>query len=726
MKLSRYAASASLAVLLAASAGSAFAATPVKLSGHVAKWVAKSAMVGTANEGQTVRLKAFLGFRNPDDLKALMARQQTPGSADYNHYLTAAQFHQLYAPSAADAAKVEDSLRALGFTVTGRPPSNLYVDFTGTVGQIKTAFAVSQNLYSYQGKVMRANVEEPTIPASMSSLVKAVVGLNDGGQLTHPFHRSINDEVAATTVKAAAVSATTNASPAVAPPMAANLPSPYCSSYFGDNVAALSTRPTPYPAAVPWLVCGYTPQNMREAYGSNLTSMDGTGVTVAIVDAYTSPTLIPDANRYSKHHNLPTLTAGTNFTQYYGANIKEVPASDPCGPQGWFTEISLDVDAVHSMAPGANIVYSGGLSCSNVDLESAVYTVVDGTATVGGPLADIITNSYGQTGEGSSTAEMAVEDAIFEQADVEGVSVLFSSGDNGDVAYEIGIADASYPASDPLVTAVGGTSLALRNAHGIKLEWGWGTFRSYLSGVTVNSNSSVTDSGVGSFSFYAGSGGGPSFDYLQPSYQTPVVPKKLTVGTYDTNGNYYSIANGQQIRVTPDISMDADPYTGFLYGETFTIAGNAVADSGCMQTTSVYEFCEESIGGTSLASPLFAGTLALVLQARKANGLGDLGLINPRLYKLAVGPHGSTTTPLTDITPPSDPTAVLRGYVTTANTVRLVTMNSTPGPSGPLCTTSYCNGQDSLILQTRTNYDDVTGLGVPYVPALISTLGAQP
>ena len=111
-----------------------------------------------------------------------MARQQTPGSADYNHYLTAAQFHQLYAPSAADAAKVEDSLRALGFTVTGRPPSNLYVDFSGTVvGQIKTAFAVSQNLYSYQGKVMRANVEEPTIPASMSSLVKAVVGLNDGG-----------------------------------------------------------------------------------------------------------------------------------------------------------------------------------------------------------------------------------------------------------------------------------------------------------------------------------------------------------------------------------------------------------------------------------------------------------------------------------------------------------------------------------------------------------------
>ena len=720
MKLSRYAASASLAVLLAASAGSVFAATPVKLSGHVAKWVAKSAMVGAANEGQTVRLKAFLGFRNPDDLKALLVRQSTPGSADYNHYLTAAQFHQLYAPSAADAAKVEDSLRALGFTVTGRPPSNLYVDFTGTVGQIKTAFAVSQNLYSYNGKVMRANVEEPTIPASMSGLVKAVVGLDDTGQLTHPFHHSAKDLVAPKTIKAAAISS--SASPAVAPPVADNSPLPYCSTYFGDNVAALSTRPAPYAQQLPWLVCGYTPQQMRVAYGSNLTTMDGTGVTVAIIDAYISPTMVPDANRYSQHHNLPTLKVGTNFTSYYGGDIKAVSASDPCEPQGWFGEISLDVDAVHSMAPGANIVYSGGLSCSNVDLEAAFYTVVDGTATQGGPLADIITNSYGDYGEPQSAAEGSVQDAIFQQANAEGVSTLFSSGDNGDVAAIVGIADASFPASDPLVTAVGGTSLALRDGHGIKLEWGWGTFYSYLTGSTINSDHSITDTGVGGFRFDAGSGGGPSLDYLQPSYQTPVVPSKLAVGTYTyPDGSYVPL--GGKFRVAPDVAMDADPFTGFLYGETFTIAGDPVSDAGCTQTTAVYEYCESSIGGTSLASPLFAGTLALVLQARKANGLGDLGLINPRLYGLAVGPHGSTTTPLIDIAPPTTPTAVLLSFAGDSTDVAVITMNSTPGPSGPLCTTSFCEGQDSFILQTRQKYDDVTGLGTPYIPALITALG---
>ena len=169
----------------------------------------------------------------------------------------------------------------------------------------------------------------------------------------------------------------------------------------------------------------------------------------------------------------------------------------------------------------------------------------------------------------------------------------------------------------------------------------------------------MTDSGVAKLSrSIPGPAARPSFDYLcSPAIKRRSYSKKLTVGTYDTNGNYYSIANGQQIRVTPDISMDADPYTGFLYGETFTIAGNAVADSGCMQTTSVYEFCEESIGGTSLASPLFAGTLALVLPS--AQGQRPRRSWSDQSTPLQAGGWSARiddATPLTDITPPSDPT----------------------------------------------------------------------
>ncbi len=719
MNPSRFRMTATLAALLVASTG-AYANAATKLGGHVAKWVATATKVGPAADSQKVRLSALLGFRNQDQLTSLLAQQSTPGSTNYGHYLTAAQFHQRFTPSAQDEAKVEDALRAMGFAIAGKPASNLYVEFTGTVAQVKAAFGVSQNLYSYRGKIMRANAENPSLPASLTGLVVAVNGLDDTGQLIHPFHHSINDDVARPRAPSAA--APTGAGPAVTLPVAANLPSPYCSTYFGDTVATLSTTPSPYPAQEPWLVCAYTPQQMQTAYGVNKINLNGAGVTVAIVDAYVSPTLMSDANRYSTNHKLPKLT-GSNLQIIYEGDLADVSDDDPCGPQGWFGEISLDVDAVHSMATGANILFSGGLSCSNVDLDAALYTVIDGTESVGGPLADIVSNSYGYTGEPLSDAEEAVDTAIYEQAAAEGVSVLFSSGDDGDVALIQGIAEGSWPATSPLVTAVGGTSLALKNASGSKSEWGWGTFRAYLDGAMVNSATSVTDSGLGSFSFYSGAGGGPSFTWAEPSYQVGIVPPVLTMQTFDLSGIRYTLPGD---RVVPDVAMDADPYTGFLYGESFLIAGDPISDSGCTAVSSTTEYCEEDIGGTSLASPLFAGTLAIVDQFRKATGRGDLGFANPRLYALTVGAPGSTTTPLVDIQAPAAPTAVLRGYANDLTRVRVVTMNSVPGPFGPLCVTSYCNGQDSWILQTMPHYDDVTGVGTPYMPAFLAKLGTAP
>jgi subtilase family serine protease len=713
----------SLSALLLAGAGGASAAAATQLGGHVARWVAKATKVGPADSSQTVKLAAFLGFRNQDALTRLIAAQSTRGAPEYNHYLTAAQFRDRFAPSAQDAARVEAGLRALGFAIEGKPTSNLYVEFSGTVGQVKAAFNVSQNLYAFQGKVMRANAEAPTLPSSLSGLVSAIVGLDETGLLIHPYHRTIADDDTVKATALAATTATARAGPAVTLPYAANLPSPYCSNYFGDTTATLSTAPAPYASAVPWLVCAYNPQQMRSAYGADKSTLNGAGVTVAIVDAFVSPTLEYDANRYSKNHKLPKLT-GTNFQIIYGGNLAKVADSDPCGPQGWFGEISLDVEAVHTMAPGANVVFSGGLSCSNVDLDAALYTVIDGTAEVGGPLADIVSNSYGFTGEPLSPAQQAVDTAIFEQAAVEGVTVLFSSGDNGDNTLIQGIAEGDWPATSPLVTAVGGTSLALKDSSGTKSEWGWGTFRAYLSGAMVNSATSVTDSGLGSFSFYAGAGGGPSFYWTQPGYQVGVVPLALANVTYDINDVSYSIV--PPARVVPDVAMDADPYTGFLIGESYLIAGNPISDAGCTPYNATREYCESGIGGTSLASPLFAGTLAVVDQLRHANGLGDLGFTNSRLYGLTVGAPGSTTTPLADVQPPGTPTAVLRGYANDLTRVRVVTMNSVPGPFGPLCAGSYCNGQDSWILRTKPNYDDVTGVGTPYIPALLVGLGMQP
>jgi subtilase family serine protease len=723
MKFSRYMKAASLATLIAASAGGACADAGVTLGGHVARWVASARKVGVADDGQTVRLTAFLGFRNHDALTRLIARQSTPGSADYDLHLTAAQFRERFGPSAQDEAKVEKGLTTLGFAVTGKPVSNLWVEFTGTVGQVKAAFAVSQDFYAYRGKVIRASARNPSLPASLAGLVTVIGGLDDVGQLIRPGRVTPKD-VMAPASGVARTKAPAGAGPGVTLPVADSFPFTYCSTYFGDKTVTLSPAAPPYPTQMPWLNCGYTPQQMRAAYGADRSPLDGSGVTVAITDAYTSPTLKDDANQYSKNHNLPTLKSGSNLQVIYNGDLKKVPNDDPCGPQGWFSEISLDVDAVHTMAPGANILYSGGLSCENSDLEDAIYTVVDGNQYQGGPLADVITNSWDSLEADQSEAQQEVYTAIFEQAAAEGVSVLFCSFDNGDNAlFTGGKAEPNWPTSSPLVTAVGGTSLALTAADGTKSEWGWGTFRSFLYGSMIISPNEMSYTSQGPYSFTFGSGGGASWTQAEPGYQAGAVPKRLTDRTYDLQGNRFKLP---QDRVVPDVAMDADPYTGMLYGETFLISGNPITDAGCTPTSNTEEYCEEETGGTSLSSPLFAGTLALVDQARKAAGLGDLGLANPRLYALKTGAPGSTKAPLVDVQAPQSPTAVVGLPLAFPTQGGVLSMNSVPGPFGPLCATSVCEGQDSWTLETTRKYDNVTGLGTPDIPVFTAALATAP
>jgi subtilase family serine protease len=168
--------------------------------------------------------------------------------------------------------------------------------------------------------------------------------------------------------------------------------------------------------------------------------------------------------------------------------------------------------------------------------------------------------------------------------------------------------------------------------------------------------------------------------------------------------------------------MDADPYTGFLTGETYETTGVPYLDAGCKPLNKTTEYCEEGIGGTSLASPLFAGVLALVDQARFAAQMPAAGFVNPALYSLPVGSaDGLWTQPIIDVVPPSVPTAVLRGYVNDPHRVRVVTINSDPTSNGLI------EGLETSQL-TTLGWDEVTGLGWPNVPFLIQALsgGAAP
>ncbi len=198
------------------------------------------------------------------------------------------------------------------------------------------------------------------------------------------------------------------------------------------------------------------------------------------------------------------------------------------------------------------------------------------------------------------------------------------------------------------------------------------------------------------------------------------MPDALASTLYTASGTAFTI--GKQ-RVAPDVSMVADPYTGYLYGETYTIAGNPISDAGCKPVTATTEYCEGSIGGTSLASPLMAGTLAVVDQVRLAAGKPLLGFANPFFY---AGKIGTTlqSSGINDVKPPTSPKALLRGYANNLNRVRVVTINSVPFNISTtpyaltVCGLKICEGIDDVFLSTTPGYDAVTGLGVPYAPLL--------
>ena len=665
---------------------------------NVSHWVGNAQRVGAAKDSQSVSVTVFLSFRNQDALTALIAAQSSPTNPQYGQYLTPDQFRAQFAPLAADVQRVQQTLTKAGFQIEATPKSGLFVQASGTVAQVKSTFGVSQELYSYQGRTLRANTESPRIPSEIADVVTYVAGLDDTAALRKPNYKRLTERTALTSTSAT--------SPSAPPPTAAALNSPVCSTYWADHTAKLSTAPGLYPQTLPWLMCGYTPQQLRAAYGADQVPQNGAGVRVAIVDLYASPTIKDDVNHYSRNHGLPQLTR-FNFAQLVPAGLFDVPADDPCGPQGWYEEETLDVEAVHSMAPGASILF-GGIACTDPG-NTALYTIIDDH------LADIVTNSYGFNGEDVSADFIAAENQYFMQAAAEGMSVLFSSGDDGDLLIDgNAAASGSWEATSPYVTAVGGTSLALLNAEGDKKEWGWGTYRAYLNNALVAPNGkTIATTGVAlPFAFYSGSGGGPSLVMSAPRYQEDV-PYAFSSFTTLADGSTEFL--GYPHRVTPDISMVGDPYTGFLYGETYTTAGNAISDNGCVPLTTTTEYCEESIGGTSLASPLFAGVLALVDQARFQRGKHAVGFVNPALYSFDTGNPDSSTAPISKVKKPTSPTAVLRGYQNDLTRVRVVTINSTPNADD----TSVIEGVDSSYVAAN-GYDEITGLGTPNIPALIA------
>jgi len=185
---------------------------------------------------------------------------------------------------------------------------------------------------------------------------------------------------------------------------------------------------------------GYTPAQIRDAYGVNSLSATGAGQTIAIVDAYGSPTLQNDIGVFDAQFGL----AAPNLTIAY-------PNGQPRSNSGWALETSLDVEWVHALAPSANIMLVVAKSASTTDLLAAEdYASAHG--------AQVVSNSWG----GSESSTEAQYDSHFQHA---GIVYTASAGDSA--------GSLEWPAASSYVMAVGGTTLNLSSAGGYGSESAW-------------------------------------------------------------------------------------------------------------------------------------------------------------------------------------------------------------------------------------------------------------
>jgi len=629
----------------AGTAGARPGAPRVRLHNTRPSWAVASRRVdsGTAATG-SVGARVYLAGRDPAGLSAYSAAVSDPASPEYGRYLTAAQVQQRYGPSDGEVDAVQRWLTSAGLQITAVTPQ--YVAVRGAVAAVQHAFAVRFGKFTGpDGAAARAPEQAASVPASVGHAVLTVTGLDTASATMTPAGQP-------------------------GPPKAVFAAGP-CSKYFGQKIA--KNLPQAHGRHVPWTVCGYTPQQLRRAYGASQAGLTGRGVTVAIVDAYASPTMPADANRYARSVGEPLLRPG----QYRQILPGSFGNTATCGAPTWLQEESLDVEAVHAMAPDAGIVYVAASDCNDNSLLDALAKVVNGH------LADVVSAPWTEIENQTTPASMAAYNQLFQEGAAEGIGFSFASGDCGynDPANACGAGNSSsrpqveFPASSPGVTAVGGTSLAIGRHGAYQWEAGWGDYSADLN----RKGTAWTPHPLGTLpgNFLYGAGGGTSTIFRQPSYQVGVVPRSLST----------RLPSGKKaaapMREVPDVAADADPQTGFRYGETETLRdGNT-------------RFVLSSAGGTSLAAELFAG---LEADAAQASAQHTLGFANPLIYRLAGTPA------FRDVTGRPRIAVAVNNYV-----------NPVTG-SGPVYTTLRTFGLDgggATLLRPAAGYDPVTGVGSP-------------
>src|SRR5216684_6932585 len=612
-------------------------------------------------------------------LRQLMEEQQSKNSPNYHAWLTPEQFGKQFGPADADIQAVTDWLTLHGFQVSKVSKGRTVIEFSGNVGQVRSAFGTEIHKYNVKGEEHFANVKDPEIPVALSPVVRGLVSL-------HNFRPKSFIRNAGT---------------------------------FRRNAKTGEVKPAFTFTDVNGTFYAVGPADFAKIYNFNPSTATGVGQSIAIVGQ--SNINLQDVADFRNVFGLP-------------ANVPQVILNgpDPGLVSGDETESDLDVEWAGAVAQQAQIIFvttqtSQTDFVAGVDA-SAVY-IVDNN------VAPVLSESYGSCEANLGTSGNAFYNSLWQQAAAEGITVVISAGDNGSAGCDPAPAPANQNAatrglavsgfaSTPFNVALGGTDFddatnqttfwnttntsgTQASAKGYIPETTWndscastakaGSVSGICTTVNSNGNDLVAGSG-GSSSVYTGS--------LKPSWQT---------GFGDAN------------RDIPDVSLfssDGGPSDRTRAAKSFYIVCEAdqdiTGDTGCSLTkfTSTAPFHDfQAIGGTSAATPTFAGIVALVNQKTGQRQ----GNVNYVLYALGKNENfaNCNSSSFTNPTVPPPATCVFQDI--TKGNVSVACVGGSPNCNN---TTS---GQFGIMavgttpaFNTATGYDLATGLGSVNVTNLLT------
>jgi subtilase family serine protease len=592
----------------AATAGSAQASTSEQIpTGFLASAAPGASAFGTTPSSTSEQVSFILKENNKSQLESAVTKGLTS-------YQSVSQFAAKYGASHAAVSALTSYLASFGIT-TSVYPGNVDVSASGTAGEFDAALSVTQDNYHVPARqtsdghqipaqTVYSATGAPDLPSSIGQYVLAILGLTNYA----PFASNAVHENTSVTVK----------------------PSSSSSDVPGD----------------------YLPSDFASRYGLDplYKEGDGAGETIGIV---TLAALDPGAPQYFWQNVANVPTTGRTVTV---DNVDGGPGapSDTSGSG----ETDIDVEQSGGLAPGANVIV---YQAPNTDpgfidafFSAASQNVADTLSTSWGESETYVAGAVA-AGEETNAYEAAFDEAFLELAD-QGTSVFDAAGDAAayDASDDIGTTNLSVdtPADSPYATASGGTTTpwsgTITGSDGSasvtvpdQRAWGWDYLWQPIATVTGLTYAEAATSDV------VGGGGGFSVVEPEPSYQrlvsgttnyhgvqylTPtdyqaVDPGFVEPTEWNVNSNPPLVSGGGSGRAVPDLSADADPYSGYLLYEP-----------------SASPALEAGWGGTSFIGPQFNGSTAVIDSV-----LGHrIGLWNPSLYAFAAGPD-SPVTPLNQV-----------------------------------------------------------------------------